>query len=110
MKQTVIADLVKTIEYKTGMSMTEIADKIGYSRPFLSRHVNGREEHSDRIEGRLRNEFQDVLKDMYHTTTTTVKARSSNDEKPKDEKLAQLEQRIKSLEEKLELIVVLLKK
>ena len=107
MKQTVIADLVKTIEYKTGMSMTEIADKIGYSRPFLSRHVNGREEHSDRIEGRLRNEFQDVLKEMYHTTATTpVKAKTSNTE----ERLAKLEQEIAQLKAQLELIVSLIKK
>jgi len=110
MKQTAIGELVKEIEYRTGLTQQEIADKIGYSRPFLNRHVNGKEDHSDKLAGRIRNEFKDVLKDMYHTTTTTVKARSSNDEKPKDEKLAQLEQRIKSLEEKLELIVVLLKK
>lgn len=109
MNRPTIAQIVKEIEYRTGLTQQEIADKIGYSRPFLNRHVNGKEDHSEKIAGRLRSEFKDVLTDMNYTTTATVKAKSSNDESLAI-RIAKLEKEIAELKAQLQLIIALIKK
>lgn len=51
--------LIKKIQYKTGMSLDEIAEKIGYSRPHLNNiKLKG---GGAKIIGRLKEEFSEIL-------------------------------------------------
>lgn len=110
MKQHSIPQIVEKIMNRTGMSQQEIADKIKYSRSHFNVIMNsGRE--NPRVEGRLKEQFSDILSDMYTTPSVTkpITVRS-NDGANQEKRLRDLEEKIKALEAKLAVLVDLMKR
>lgn len=106
MKEATINEVFHKIQSLTGMTQAEIADRVGYSRPYLNRVLSGKDGNTALLEGKLRQEFAKELSDMY-ITTTAVKVKTSTSE---DKKMEELERRIKAIEDQLALILLLLKK
>lgn len=60
--------LLKEIQYKTGMTLEEIADKIGYSRPYLNNvKLKG---GGGKIIGILKEKFKDILQNVPLASST----------------------------------------
>lgn len=110
MKADTINDIVEKIQMRTGLTQLEIAQRIGYSRPYFNRVLTGHAD-SPKTLGRLRTVFKEELSDMYNTTTTGVKVKTSNDQLADLEKrVASLENDVKQIKEMLDMIKLMLSK
>ena len=111
MKQHTVMELIEAITAHTGLNQGDIADRIGYSRPHLNRVIHGNIDKPERIMGRLRKEFAEILDPMYITTTAKP---SQVVKTQKDDQLTQrvesLEKRVAEIEAQLKVIISLLRK
>jgi transcriptional regulator with XRE-family HTH domain len=97
-------EMIKEIQFKTGLNIQQIADKLGYSRPYLSKTMNN-EDHHEMIEERIKHVFPNM-----YTTTSTVKTVKSGVNNDLAAKVDELEKRIAAIEAQLQIIVTLLKR
>lgn len=69
MKAHNLRKIVDEIVYRTGLTQEEIANRIGYRRPYFNTLINDPSMNATKVEGRLRAEFAEILDIMYITTT-----------------------------------------
>jgi transcriptional regulator with XRE-family HTH domain len=101
MKQHTVSELIEQITAHTGLTQGDIADRIGYSRPHLNRVIHGNIDKPDRLLGRLRKEFSEIVDSMYSQPSLSQNAKVVRPAREDDNRIADLEKRVQEIERKL---------
>jgi len=96
-----VKHMMKEVQFKTGMTIKEIATRIGYGREYVSKVMNNTDLNGEMLEGRLRNEFKTILTDMYTNPSLSQNAKVVRPAREDDNRIADLEKRVQEIERKL---------